>query len=235
VHVRRPLRFFFAFLLGSLAVAASVQGPYGLVPLAAMKRPPVLEIRYATPFNFTRTQLYPFPAAWLRPEAVAALEEVQADLAKQGLGLKVFDAYRPLSVQRKMWDLIHDERYVSNPAVNRGRHTRGTAVDVTLVDERGNEIAMPTGFDDFTPRAHAHYDGEGVTAEQKKDRALLARVMTAHGFEVYPFEWWHFDLSGWKKFPPLDVGFDVLAAGREAPNSGSRSRPAATPPADRGG
>ena len=83
-----------------------------------------------------------------------------------------------------MWDLIHDERYVSNPAVNRGRHTRGTAVDVTLVDKHGNELAMPSPFDDFTTAAHR--DSPTMTPEQRANMMRLQAVMTKHGFEPYP-------------------------------------------------
>src|ERR1700760_1196195 len=96
-----------------------------LVRLAHLETPPLEEIRYATTYNFTGTKLYPFPIAFLQKDAAAALEKVQQYLTSQGLGLKVWDGFRPLSVQQKMWDLIHDDRYVSDPAKNKGRHTRG--------------------------------------------------------------------------------------------------------------
>ena len=100
-----------------------------LVRLTHLEIPPLEEIRYATKYNFTGTKLYPFPIAFLQKDAAAALEKIQQYLATQGLGLKVWDGFRPMSVQQKMWDLIKDERYVSNPAKNLGRHTRGTAVE----------------------------------------------------------------------------------------------------------
>lgn len=181
-----------------------------LVDVETMHRPPVRDVRYATTDNFTHTKLYPLPKVFLHPDTARKLEEVQADLAARGLGLKIFDGYRPLSVQWKMWNLIHDERYVSNPAVNRGRHTRGTAVDVTLVDHRGRELTMGTAFDDFTDRAHPDY--AALPEAVKRNRRQLAEVMTRHGFEAYPYEWWHFDLKGWKCYPVLDVGIDRLAA-----------------------
>jgi len=176
-----------------------------LVDLASLPNPPLEEIRYATEYNFTATQLYPFPRAFLRKDAAAALEKVQQYLAARGLGLKVWDAYRPLSVQQKMWDLIRDERYVSNPAKNRGRHTRGTAIDVTLVDKRGKALPMPTDFDDFSERADS--DWAGASVPQKENRALLQEAMTRFGFEIYPFEWWHFDFHGWQSYSPLDLNF----------------------------
>lgn len=182
-----------------------------LVDLTALQPPPLLEIRYATKYNFTGEQLYPFPRAWLNRDAAKALELVQQDLASQGLGLKVYDGYRPLSVQRTMWNLIRDERYVSNPDVSRGRHTRGVAVDVTLVDKLGKELPMPSDFDDFSDKAHRDY--QGATPEQLKNRKLLEEAMKARGFFPFPYEWWHFDLLNWQSYPPLDIRFEELMRG----------------------
>lgn len=179
-----------------------------LVDVALMKRPPLEEIRYATGFNFTGCRLYPFPAAHVRKELIPCLEAVQAELAVMGLGLKIYDGYRPLPVQQRMWDILPDERFVSNPSVNSGRHTRGTAVDVTLVDGRGNPLPMPSGFDEFSPRASVSY--RGGTGEERRNRDLLQRVMARHGFLSYPDEWWHFDFHGWEVYPPLKVGFEEL-------------------------
>lgn len=201
-------------LVGAWANPESRAGiPHHLVPLEEVHPPVLPEVRYATRGNFTGAQLYPFPRLWLHRDTAKALCRVQADLAKRGLGLKIYDAYRPLSVQQRMWDLIRDERYVSNPAVNRGRHTRGTAVDVTLVDDRSRQLEMPTDFDNFTDKAHADY--AGATEEQKRHRALLSAAMSRHGFIPYPFEWWHFDLAGWEKYPVLDISPQELAAGQK--------------------
>jgi D-alanyl-D-alanine dipeptidase len=186
---------------------------HGLVPLEDVRPAALPEVRYATRRNFTGTQLYSSARLWLHRDTARALSRVQRDLAQHRLGLKVFDAYRPFAVQQRMWDLIRDERYVSNPAKNRGRHTRGTAVDVTLVDSRGKQLDMPTDFDDFTDKAHSDY--AGATARQTTNRALLARVMSRHGFVPYPFEWWHFDLRGWKKYPVLGISPRELAAGKK--------------------
>jgi len=182
-----------------------------LVDAATIQPPPLEEIRYATRYNFTGEVLYPAARAYVHRDTAAALAKVQADLAAEGLGLKIYDGYRPFSVQQKMWDLIHDERYVSNPAINRGRHTRGTAVDVTLVDKRGNELPMPSSFDDFTVAAHR--DSPTMTPEQRANMLRLQDIMTRHGFEPFPFEWWHYDLRGWRKYPVLDISFDALARG----------------------
>ncbi|MEO8205857.1 MAG: M15 family metallopeptidase [Chthoniobacterales bacterium] len=182
------------------------------VDLLSLPIPPLLEIRYATKYNFTGVQLYPFPRAYLHQDAAAALLAVQKDLAARGLGLKVYDAYRPLSVQRTMWNLIRDERYVSNPDVSRGRHTRGAAVDVTLVDKLGNELPMPSPFDEFTETAHRNYTG--AKPEQKKNSLLLEEVMKKYGFDPFPYEWWHFDFRNWQNYPPLDISIQELSEGK---------------------
>lgn len=169
-----------------------------------------LDLRYATTNNFTGKRLYPVnKSAWLVSKAADALGRVQQDLERQGLGLKIFDAYRPYHVQERMWDLIRDERYVSNPAKNAGRHTRGTAVDVTLVDRTGRELEMPTAFDDFSERAHR--DSKGISPRAKRNSQLLESAMVRHGFIPYPYEWWHFDFRGWENYPPLDVPLTELS------------------------
>lgn len=192
----------------SLATANNQSAAGDLVDLAQLPDPPLLDIRYATKLNFTGEKLYPAPVAWLHRDAAEALSQVQADLRGQGLALKVLDGYRPLSVQQKMWDLIQDERYVSNPAVNRGRHTRGTAVDVALVDLMGNPLPMPSGFDDFTEKAHRDYSG--ASEEEKRNAKILETAMVARGFEPLPTEWWHFDLKNWTEYPPLEVTLEEL-------------------------
>ena len=203
------MKFLRRFVLPGFALALAACAPtHRLVDVATLPQPPKLDVRYATTANFTHQRLYPRAKVFLHRDAARAIAAVQADLARQGLGLKVFDGYRPLSVQQRMWDLIRDERYVSNPAVNRGRHTRGTAVDGTLVDAKGRELPMGTGYDDFSEKAHTNF--AALPESVKRNRARLAAVMTRHGFEAYPFEWWHFDLKGWKRYPVLDVGIDAL-------------------------
>lgn len=186
---------------------------HNLVSLLVIHPALLQEIHYATPYNFTRKQLYPFPAVFIHQDLGGPLRKVQRELSRHGLGLKIYDGYRPLSVQQRMWDLIRDERYVSDPRKNRGRHTRGTAVDVTLVDHIGNELRMPTGFDDFTEKAHRC--SSKWTAEERANSRKLEAVMTKHGFIAYPYEWWHFDYKNWERYPPLDISFSDLVNGAE--------------------
>lgn len=176
-----------------------------------------LDIRYATSNNFLGVPVYSKAACYLHKDVAAAVSAIQNELEAHGLSLKIFDGYRPLSVQQLMWDTIQDERYVSNPAKNKGRHTRGTAVDVTLVDKTGKDLEMPSEFDDFTEKAHS--DFQQISSRARKNRKLLKTVMEKYGFQQLSTEWWHFDFSGWNddlKYPPLDISFDEL----ESRNSG---------------
>src|SRR6202042_1202677 len=116
----------------------------------------VLDIRYATTNNFTGQKLYPVARCCLRREAAENLKAVQEELHGMGLALKVFDGYRPLSVQKKMWAVYPHAGFVADPAKG-SRHNRGAAVDLTLIKLDGTEVPMPTPFDDFTEKAHRNY------------------------------------------------------------------------------
>lgn len=166
------------------------------------------DIRYATKENFTHEQLYEKPRCLLRESVARRLKRVQDRLATQGLGLKIYDGYRPLSVQKKMWKLVPDPRYVADPAKG-SRHNRGAAVDVTLVDSAGRELEMPTGYDDFTEAAHRDYDGGTEASRQNRD--LLAGVMQEAGFTGLSTEWWHFDAPGWRDYPILDKAIGSIS------------------------
>jgi zinc D-Ala-D-Ala dipeptidase len=167
----------------------------------------VLDIRYATTNNFTGQQLYPVAKCCLRKEAAESLRMAQKELHKQGLALKIFDGYRPLSVQKKMWAIYPHEDYVANP-VKGSRHNRGAAVDLTLIRLDGTELLMPTPYDDFTEKAHRNY--MDLPAEAIQNRELLERVMKKHDFDGLDTEWWHFDFRDWKKCEILDVDYSAI-------------------------
>jgi D-alanyl-D-alanine dipeptidase len=162
----------------------------------------LIELKYATADNFTREIVYNFHRCLLLKEATLQLREVQAELETLGLGLKIWDGYRPVAAQWKFWELIPDERYVCDPRKG-GRHTRGTAVDLTLVTKDGQEVSMPSAFDDFSEKAQRNY--LGATPEEIANRELLQKVMEKHGFIGTSNEWWHFDLVGWENHPPIDI------------------------------
>ncbi|MCC6487252.1 MAG: D-alanyl-D-alanine dipeptidase [Candidatus Hydrogenedentes bacterium] len=166
-----------------------------------------LDIKYATSDNFTGKVVYPEARCFLVRDAAEALANVQADLHPLGYRLKVFDGYRPLSVQRIFWSILPDPAYVADPAKG-SRHNRGYAVDLTLTDLQGKEVAMPSGYDDFSERAHRDY--LALPAEAIGHRAILEQVMVRHGFIPFATEWWHFDFKGYEDKPNLDVPFDKL-------------------------
>jgi D-alanyl-D-alanine dipeptidase len=177
-----------------------------LVDLASLGIP--LDIRYATANNFMHRPLYPVAKAYLRAPAAQALAAVQRDLAPQGLGIKIYDAYRPYRVTEAMWEPIKNPDYVADPAKG-SRHNRGAAVDLTLVKlSDGSEVAMPTAYDDFTERA-AHAFTE-LPADVLANRALLREVMVTYGFDPLPSEWWHYDFRGWERFELMDLPLEGL-------------------------
>jgi D-alanyl-D-alanine dipeptidase len=178
-----------------------------LVDIRTVNRNIRLDIRYATANNFLKRKLYPISKCALRSSVAQKLALVQTDLEKVGLGLKVYDCYRPFSVTKQMWEVLPDPNYVANPA--RGsRHNRGAAVDLTLVDRTGKELEMPTPFDDFTAKAHRDY--AGGSAQSRKNRQLLEDTMKKQGFIGITTEWWHFDSEDWQKFAILDIPLGAI-------------------------
>ena len=126
----------------------------------------------------------------------------------QGLRLTVFDAYRPLSVQRLMWKAKPDRRYVADPA--RGSaHNRGGAVDVGLLDAEGKALPMPSAFDEFGPRA-AH-DAPSAAPAQREHARILKAAMEAAGFASLAEEWWHYRDPASKEWPLLDIPLEELS------------------------
>lgn len=160
-----------------------------------------IDLRYASKNNFTKKQIYDLQQCLLHEDAACLLKQVQEDLVGQGLGLKVWDAFRPMAAQWKLWEIVPDERYVSDPRKG-GIHTRGVAVDVTLVDSQGIELPMPTDFDHFGEEAYS--DFRGCLEEMIVNRDLLREAMETHGFLGIPTEWWHFHLPKWADYPPID-------------------------------
>ncbi len=172
-----------------------------IIDLLSIDRSFVLDIRYATENNFTKKKLYPAAKAKLRKAAAESLASVQRELRSKKLGLKIFDAYRPLSIQWKLWEVVPDEDYVANPRKG-SKHNRGAAVDLTVIDSLGNELEMPTGYDDFTAKASHEY--MNLTENAIKNRALLKEIMQRHGFLPIKSEWWHYDFRGWEQFEIMD-------------------------------
>lgn len=181
-----------------------------LVELRSLIPGLVYDLRYATPNNFTGQPLYPRSTrvCYLRWPAAKSLQQVQQKLAARGLGLKIYDAYRPYAVTVKFWELIKDERYVAHPAKGSG-HNRGTAVDLTIIDLRTQkELDMGTGYDDFSEKAHHSYTQ--LSKQVMDNRKLLRTLMTEAGFILFETEWWHYSLPDATRFELLDLSFKQL-------------------------
>jgi zinc D-Ala-D-Ala dipeptidase len=170
-----------------------------------------LDLKYTTRKNFTKTKLYPrTKVTFLRRLPTLALAKAAEILDSIGLGIIVFDAYRPFSVTVKMWELIGDERYVANPKNGSG-HNRGLAVDLTLYNKKTRKVLnMGTPFDFFgVEAAHSHMLTDTVAAA---NRILLKSIMTRVGFKIYDTEWWHYSWPNNNNYEVLDFSFKELAS-----------------------
>ena len=168
--------------------------PSDFVDIAEFVPGIILDIRYATSNNFTGEQIYDCPACLLRPEAAKAILKAQEILRAKGLGLKMFDCYRPRPYQQRLWDKVPDPNYVTPP--NKGSmHSRGAAVDLTITElSTGRDLDMGTGYDFFGVEAHSDYTGH--SAAILENRQLLRKTMEAVGFRGIRTEWWHFSYRG---------------------------------------
>jgi zinc D-Ala-D-Ala dipeptidase len=174
---------------------------YALIDIETIAPDIRLDMRYASSNNFLKSPVYPVARCLLRAPVAQALKAVQEDLRTQGLGLKLYDCYRPLSVQRAMWKILPDSRYVANPATG-SRHNRGAAVDLTLVDAQGKELEMPTEFDDFSELAGR--DSLAMSAAARRNVDILTTAMERQGYTSIVTEWWHYDGPNWRRFGILN-------------------------------
>jgi D-alanyl-D-alanine dipeptidase len=181
-----------------------------LVELVKLDSTIRLDLRYASSNNFMGRPMYGSARAFLQRPAADALVRVHRALRHRGLGLTIFDAYRPWRVTKQFWDETPAAKraYVADP--RRGSiHNRGCAVDLTLCDQRtGKELPMPSPFDDFSLRASPRYGGG--TIQERANREILRRAMEAEGFTVNRGEWWHFDYREWREYGILDIPFTAF-------------------------
>jgi zinc D-Ala-D-Ala dipeptidase len=168
----------------------------------------VMDIRYATTNNFTGEKIYNQAKAYARKPVAEALKEIQEELKPQGLGIKMFDAYRPYKATVKFYEVYKDTTYVASP-YRGSRHNRGCALDLTLIDlKTGEELQMPTGYDSFKREAWPSTPVSDPLI--RKNRTTLITVMEKYGFRVNGSEWWHYDFRGWKNFEVMDIDFEEL-------------------------
>lgn len=177
----------------------------GMVDIATMDSTILISLQYATSENLFGEAVYDgITRAWLHPDAARKLVRAQQLLKSRypHLSLLIYDAARPMSVQRRMWNLVRGTdktNYVSNPANGGGLHNYGMAVDATIVDIRtGRILPMGTGFDYFGPEAHINNEEQllrtnHITREEYDNRLLLRSVMREAGFRTILYEWWHFN------------------------------------------
>lgn len=152
----------------------------------------VYDMKYATEDNFLKAKVYDCAECYLRYKTVQALIKANEIFMEKGLRIKLFDCYRPLDIQKRMWTIVSNPEYVADPAKG-SIHNRGGAVDITLVNKRGKELKMGTSFDFFGPEAGHNY--EDLSQKVKDNRALLKKIMTENGFNSFDSEWWHYNLK----------------------------------------
>jgi len=199
-------------------VAAQIRPPQeankqeaDLVELTKLDNTIKLDIRYATSDNFVGRPVYPQGRAFLQRPAAEALVGVHKQLAKRGLGIVIFDGYRPWTITKLFWDVVPEDKrkFVADP-VKGSKHNRGCAVDLSVYNlKTGELVPMPSGFDEFTERASPNY--KGGSDEERSNREMLRKLMEGAGFTVNPNEWWHFDYKDWEKYAIYDISFDEAA------------------------
>jgi D-alanyl-D-alanine dipeptidase len=189
------------------------QGPFRPSVLTEIKEGvngPRLDVRYATTNNFLGKAVYVEPRVFLQGPAAAALLRAHQRLMPLGLGLLVFDGYRPWSVTKLFWDSVSGAQrlFVADPAEG-SRHNRGCTVDLSVYWlATGAEAKMPSEFDEMNEKAYPDYSGGSEEARTLRD--FLRRAMEAEGFSVHPREWWHFDHRDWREYAILDWEFAAI-------------------------
>lgn len=152
----------------------------------------VYDMKYATEDNFLKSKVYDCAECYLRYKTVKALIRANEKFMKKGFKIKLFDCYRPLDIQKRMWAIVPDPQYVADPAKG-SIHNRGGAVDITLVDFEGKELDMGTSFDFFGKEAGHNFTG--FSKQIRNNRILLKKIMIKEHFNSFDSEWWHYNLK----------------------------------------
>ena len=214
-----PLRFTVpAICLILFSVAFAQTGPpkeenkreADLIELTKLDKSIKLDIRYATTNNFVGKAVYPEGRAFLQRPAAEAVVKVHKELKKKGLGIVIYDGYRPWAITKLFWEVVAEDqrKFVADPAKG-SKHNRGCAIDLGIYDlKTGKAIPMPSGYDEFTERASPDY--KGGSDEERANRETLRHMMESVGFTVNPNEWWHFDFKDWQEYAIYDIAFDEI-------------------------
>jgi D-alanyl-D-alanine dipeptidase len=184
-----------------------------LVEITAEKFDVILDLRYATTNNVCGVKMYSYPFCSLHKAAIPLLEQAIKSAKHLGYKIKIFDTYRPLEVQKFMFDKFANDKskegFVSNPEGGVTSHCRGAAIDLTLTDLDGNEIDMGTDFDDFSQAAF--HNCLTISVEAQRNRMILLGIMSAAGFDFYSKEWWHYQLFKPREYPLVAATKEMLA------------------------
>lgn len=181
-----------------------------LVEITASEFNVELDIRYAGRDNFTAAPIYRRAACFLNEEATGHLQKAIHLAGEMGFRFKLFDGFRPTEAVQALWDHTPNPDYLAPPSGG-SPHSRGAAIDLTLLDAKNQELEMGTGFDDMTLRSH-HAD-TAISKPAQRNRALLLGIMTAAGWDCYMNEWWHYQLFRPRRFPTLsdsEAGTDMM-------------------------
>ena len=166
----------------------------------------VYDIKYASEDNFLKAKVYDCAECFLRYKTVKALVKANKVFIEKGYRIKLYDCYRPLDIQKRMWTIVSNPKYVADPAKG-SIHNRGGAVDITLVNRNGVELDMGTTFDHFGIEASHHF--KNLSNEVRANRKLLRNTMSGAGFQIFESEWWHYNLKGSaKSFEVSNVKWD---------------------------
>ena len=202
----RQLNLYVLLVAGMASMLTSMDANAGdsFVDVRSVDPTIIVELRYAERNNLLREPLYPHGTrALARREVASALAKAQAFLRRYQYGLKIWDAYRPVAVQAKLWEASHNSNYVADPETGAGSlHSWGIAVDATLVDSWSNPVRMPSDFDDFTPAAMWRY--MGPSPEVRAHVRLLQNTMLRAGFWGSRREWWHYTIAHWQRYLPAE-------------------------------
>jgi D-alanyl-D-alanine dipeptidase len=201
--------------LAAAFISSNANAEGSLVDIQSVNPTIIVDLRYAGNNNLVKQPLYPqWTRALARPEVASALTTAQAFLRRYQCGLKIWDAYRPVAAQTKLWEASHNSDYVANPEVGVGSlHSWGIAVDATLVDSWNRPLSMPSDFDDFTPAAMWRYTGS--SPEIRAHVRLLQYAMHKAGFCGLRTEWWHFTIVEWQKYLPQEARSSAHVCGTQ--------------------
>lgn len=181
----------------------------GLVNIKDVDKDIDVELRYATENNFAKKKLYSVNICMIQKKTADKLVNANNIFLKSGYHIKVWDAYRPLSVQKEMWNIVKNDNYIADPSNGSGSvHNKGAAVDITLVDSNGKELEMPSGFDTFSKAAYRN--NPSMSAKAKSNLNYLTNVMKQCGFNTLDTEWWHYEDTDSNSYPLLDVKLDYF-------------------------